>query len=108
MVRIMSIRRIQGCGTRRLVLRQRAPLEYHPDQRAMLGRIDDTAVIGQYPSPRPYQSAAVLGALKVRPGNTEQVSRTVCRPTLTAPVPAGVSILRSGRGKARGAVEPEK
>ena len=38
----------------------------------------------------------------------EQVSCAVCRPILTAPARAGVGVVRSGRKKAFGKVEPKK
>ena len=58
--------------------------------------------------PKRFNRAAVLGAVKVRPGSGEQVSRVACRPTLTAPVRAGALILWLGRKKACGAVEQKK
>jgi len=42
-------------------------------------------------SPRTPHSADVLGAIKVRPGYTEQASPSACRPTLTAPARDGAS-----------------
>ena len=55
--------------------------------------------------PTTRKCAVVLGAVKARPGHGGRRKR---RPALTAPARAGVSILRSGRGKACGAVELEK
>jgi hypothetical protein len=54
------------------------------------------------------QSAAVLEAVKARPGNAEVCLMAVRRPTLTASARAGVRNLRSGRKKACGAVEQKK
>ena len=54
------------------------------------------------------QSAAVLEAVKARPGNVECASMAERRPTLTASARAGVRNLRSGRKKACGAVEQKK
>ncbi|MEQ1696049.1 MAG: hypothetical protein ABL901_09450 [Hyphomicrobiaceae bacterium] len=58
--------------------------------------------------PRILDRATVLGGVKARPGNTEQVSWYACRPTLTPPARVGVLILWLGRKKACGAVEPKK
>jgi hypothetical protein len=54
------------------------------------------------------QSAAVLEAVKARPGNVEVCLYAERRPTLTASARAGVRNLRSGRKKACGAVEQKK
>jgi hypothetical protein len=54
-------------------------------------------------SSRSNQHAVVLGHVKAKPAVAAET-----RPALTRPVRAGFSILRSGRGKACGAVEPEK
>jgi len=60
------------------------------------------------PLTRLTDAAAVLGAVKARPGNTEIALPAECRPTLTAPARDGVRDLRSGRKKACGAVEQKK
>ena len=54
------------------------------------------------------ESAAVLEAIKARPGNVEVCPCAERRPTLTASARAGVRNLRSGRKKACGAVEQKK
>src|ERR1700674_1280077 len=43
------------------------------------------------------QRAAVLGAVKARPGNTERAARPERRPTLTAPARAGLHDVWVGR-----------
>src|SRR5215831_12561281 len=63
---------------------------------------------GVAPDPRLTDAAAVLGAVKARPGNTEIALPAECRPTLTAPARDGVRNLRSGRKKVCGAVEQKK
>jgi hypothetical protein len=52
--------------------------------------------------------AAVLEAVKARPGNVEVCLKGERRPTLTASARAGVRNLRSGRKKACGAVKQKK
>jgi hypothetical protein len=52
---------------------------------------------------RSNQCAVVLGRIKAKPSVAAKV-----RPALTRPARAGVSILRSGRGKACGAAEQGK
>src|SRR5215467_13009134 len=49
------------------------------------------------------QDAAVLGAVKARPGNAAAALRAECRPALTPPARGGCKIWRSGRKNARGA-----
>lgn len=52
--------------------------------------------------------AVVLEPVKVRPGDGGTCGTVERRPALTASPRVGCSELRSGRGKACGAVEPEK
>ena len=49
------------------------------------------------------QDAAVLGAVKARPGNAAGALRAECRPALTPPARGGCKIWRSGWKNARGA-----
>src|SRR3954471_2069682 len=54
-------------------------------------------------SPDRLKHAAVLEAVKVRPGNAGVAATAEWRPTLTASARVGVGSLRSGRKNARGA-----
>src|SRR3954471_15313185 len=54
-------------------------------------------------SPDRLKHAAVLEAVKVRPGNAGVAATAEWRPTLTASARVGVGSLRSGRENARGA-----
>jgi hypothetical protein len=54
-------------------------------------------------SSQPIERAAVLGAVKARPGNAAGALRPECRPALTPPARGGCKIWRSGRKNARGA-----
>jgi hypothetical protein len=46
---------------------------------------------------QPIERAAVLGAVKARPGNAAGALRPECRPALTPPARGGCKIWRSGR-----------
>src|SRR3954463_7572150 len=59
-------------------------------------------------SPDRLKHAAVLEAVKVRPGNAGVAAMAEWRPTLTASARVGVGSLRSGRKNARGAGRPKE
>ena len=64
--------------------------------------------LGTSISARSRERAVVLASVKARPRDVERAAPAARRPTLTAAVRAGLHELRSGRGKACGAVELEK
>lgn len=103
--------RIQGCGTSIRAPHAGSPRHCHPDHHAEMraqirSRCDMMKLT--FPQARSHRSAAVLGAVKVWPGNVEYVGRTdeatanldspCARPALRIAVGAEES-LRRGRTK---------